>query len=96
MKNWQRRIEDVSIYILYLLLFPGVLLVRSKEVSSLILFPGLVGFAAVSEWLRRGPMLEKLKVYMERNGIRIIHLWIGVTVVYYLFVGMLDLFRSMS
>jgi hypothetical protein len=64
-----------------------LLVLKNNQAAWPVILFFLFGIAAAGEWIRRGPMPEKLKAYMERKGIRIIHLWVGITAAYYMIVG---------
>jgi hypothetical protein len=91
MTKWESQMEDFWMFVMFSILLNLIPVLKDNKLAwaAMILF--LFGFAAISEWNRRGPMPEQVKALLDRRGIRPIHLWAGVIGIYYAIVGLFDL-----
>lgn len=74
-------------FVMVLLLLSLSLMLQDHKMGWPIMVLLLFGYAAISEWNRRGPMPDQVKVILERRGLRPIHLWLWVIGIYYAIVG---------
>lgn len=91
MKRWERTFENLTIYIFFLILLNLLLVYKESKVAWPVIVFFLFGFAFVASWIEKGPEQEQLNAFLERKGIKSIHLWIGITTIYYGIVGLLIL-----
>lgn len=91
MVEWKKRLEELEIYFLFLILLNLLRFFSESKMAWAVTIFFLFICIIISEWIRRGPLVEKAKNYLDKKGIRIIHLWVGITAVYYVVVGIVEL-----
>lgn len=87
MEKWERNFENLGIYTLLLILLSSAVFLSESKLAWPVTFMSAVAIAFVFNWIQKGPELQQIKDFLDRHGIQPIHLWIGITVVYYGLVG---------
>lgn len=90
MQNKESQFAYFSTYVFFLVFMNILLVLKTYKMAWPIIIFFLFAIAGVSRWIQSGPKPVQWKDYLKSKGIKEFYLWIGITLIYYFIVGLID------